>query len=165
MQAALRVAFRIMLVVAAMLVLLLVGGLAAFWYFAPTLCGNEVIAEYPSPSTRHRVVVFRRDCGATTGFTTNASILEIEETLDDEAGNVFSADTNHGAAPPGPGGGPSLSVTWESENSAVLSHHPKIRVFRKESEIDGIQVTYSESTQKGAPIKAEAAAQPRPTER
>lgn len=143
------------------LALLFVGGVAAFWYFVPDLCGNEVIAEYPSPGKKHRVVVFQRDCGATTGFSTQASILGMGEALDNAGGNVFASDTNRGAAPSGPGGGPSLSVTWKAENSVAFSYHQKIRIFRKEQEIDGIQVTYSESAQQGAPIDAEAAAQPR----
>jgi hypothetical protein len=161
MKAVLRIILRIMLVGAVTLVLLFVGGIAAFWYLVPDLCGNEVIAEYPSPSTKHRVVVFERNCGATTGFSTQASILGIEEALENEGGNVFAADTDRGAAPSGPGGGPSLSVTWETEDSVAFSYHPKTRVFRKEPEIGGVKVIYSESAQQSAPIDAEAAAQPR----
>lgn len=75
-------------------------------------CSNEVVAEYPSPDASTRVVVFRRDCGATTGSNTQASVLPIEAELQDEAGNLFVADTNHGQAPVAPWGGPALEVRW-----------------------------------------------------
>lgn len=146
---------RILLVGAGAVGFLFVGVVAAFWYFAPDLCGNEVIAEYPSPSARHRVVVFKRDCGATTGFSTHASILEVEEDLDNESGNVFASDANHGAAPAGPGGTPVLFVTWESESSVTFSYHPKIRVFKMRSEIDGVHVVYGEIAQPSARGDAE----------
>lgn len=149
-----KAALRITLVGAGTLMVLVVGVIAVFWYFAPDLYGNEVLAEYPSPREKHRVVVFQRDCGATTGFSTQASILKVDEPLKNVGGNVFTSDTNHGAAPSGPGGGPALFVTWLGENSVAFSYHPNTRVFRMEPEMDGAQVTYSKSAQPGAPADA-----------
>jgi len=63
--------------------------------------------------------------------------------LETEGGNVFIADTNHDAAPAGPGGGPALSVVWKSGDSVQLSFHPKARVRKKESEFQGVRVFYS----------------------
>ena len=94
LRSAIRVASALA-IVAAVLV-------AAFWYLGPSMCGNEVVAQYPSPNGLERLVVFQRDCGATTGFSTQASILPIGKGLKDDSGNVFIADTDHGAAPSGP---------------------------------------------------------------
>ncbi len=56
------------------------------------LCANEVYAEVLSPDKTHRAVVFQRDCGATTGFSTHISVLGLGEELANESGNVFIAD-------------------------------------------------------------------------
>ena len=80
-------------------------GIFLYQMFAK-MCGNEILSEFVSPDNSKKIVVFQRDCGATAPFSTQASLLAITEKLPDEGGNVFSADTNHGAAPSGPGGGP-----------------------------------------------------------
>ncbi|HEX5605144.1 MAG TPA: hypothetical protein VFY96_01440 [Candidatus Binatia bacterium] len=89
------------------------------------------MAEFVSPDGTKKVVVFQRDCGATTDFSTQASLLATNEKLENEGGNVFSADTNHNAAPSGVGGGPELRVRWESRNRLLLQHHPSARVSKR----------------------------------
>ena len=113
-----------------------------FWYYAPDMCGNDVISESNSPDGTKRVVVFQRDCGATTGFSTQASVLPINLPLPNKGGNLFSSDTDDGAAPSGSGGGPALNVKWESAHSVVLTYHPKVRVFNAVPEAEGIHVRY-----------------------
>jgi hypothetical protein len=93
------------------------------------LCGNDKLAEYPSPDRQWKVVVFQRDCGATTGFSTQAALLPLEEEWPNRSGNIFTSTTDHGAAPSGPGGGPELGVYWESSTVLVLRHHPKASVW------------------------------------
>jgi hypothetical protein len=98
------------------------------------VCGNEILSEFVSPDNSKKVVVFQRDCGATTAFSTQASVLAITEKLPDEGGNVFSADTNHGATPSGPGGGPELRVRWEDRNGLILEHD-KAAEFSKQHSV------------------------------
>ena len=64
------------------------------------LCGNTPIVEEPAPGGKFRAVVFERDCGATTGFSTNISIIPARSPLPNEQGNVFRAD--HPTTPAGP---------------------------------------------------------------
>ena len=72
-------------------------------------CGNDVLADVPSPSGERRAVVFQRDCGATTGFSVQVSILRRGKSLPNEAGNTFTADANHD-----PGVSLEVQPTWES---------------------------------------------------
>ena len=161
MKTPLRFFFRILLIVGGALGVLVIAAIGLFWFFAPDMCGNEIISEFPSPEGNKKVVVFQRDCGATTGFSTQASILGNDQVLKNESGNLFASDTNHGAAPSGQGGGPALSVEWHSKDSVLLSFHPNARVFKKEAEIDGVRVSYSESSaQQVAPRDAPKAARP-----
>lgn len=114
------------------------------------MCDNTPIAEYPSPEGRHRVIVFERSCGATTGFSTQASLLDADEELDLGSGNLFISDTDHGAAPSGPGGGPELSVEWKDERAIVLVYDSRVRVFKNEQRMDGVHVSYRHTRRWGA---------------
>jgi hypothetical protein len=122
------------------------GFLVTYSKFVVDACRNSVVSEIPSPSGRVKLVVFQRDCGATTGFSTQASLLKQGEQLGSEPGNVVVADTNHGFAPSGPGGGPQIGATWESDSALILELHPAARTFRAEHLVTGVAVTYKEAS-------------------
>ena len=104
-------------------------------------CGNDVLTETKSPDGRLRVVVFQRDCGATTGFSTQVSVIASGEAFQStQSGNVFVADTNHGEAPSGPGGGPVVRVEWLDPTHLRITHDKRVRVFSSATSIHGINV-------------------------
>ena len=39
------------------------------------VCGNDILTETRAPDGRFKVVVFQRDCGATTRFSTAAGAI------------------------------------------------------------------------------------------
>src|SRR3990167_7849007 len=87
-------------------------------------CRNQILGETPSPDGSLNLVIFERDCGATTGFSTQATVLAAGAALPHSGGAVFFVtDDNHGAAPSGPGGGPELRAHWEGPTRLVLQHH------------------------------------------
>ena len=106
------------------------------------MCANDVIKEVVSPDGKKKVVVFQRNCGATTDFSTQASVLSVSRSLLNDGGNVFSADTNHGAAPSRSGGGPELEASWVGPKELVLEHHPQARVFKAEASIGDVHVRF-----------------------
>lgn len=108
-----------------------------------SLCGNEKLAEFPSPDGEFKAVVFKRDCGATTGFSTQVSVMRREAALGNASGNVFVEDTDHGRAPSGRGGGPEAKVVWIGNRALRIDHHVKARVFVAHALVDGVAVTYS----------------------
>jgi len=129
--------------VALMMIGLIVGlrSLSEFTLFDG--CANEILQKHPSPSGKVRVVVFQRNCGATTGFSTQASVLKAGEDLPNRPGNLFISDTDHGAAPSGPGGGPELRVDWQGERALWLSHHENARIFQAETKVRGVSIQYT----------------------
>lgn len=135
----LRLILRVSLALAALIVVAIVG----LWFYLPPMCANDLIKAIPSPDGKKKVVVFQRDCGATTGFSTQAALLSSSEALSNKSGNVFASDTNHGAAPSGQGGGPELQVAWRNANTVAISYHPAVRVFKAEPEVAGVRFTYS----------------------
>jgi len=56
-----------------------------------SLCGNDKIQAYRSPDGSMTAYLFRRSCGATTGFSTHVSLLPAGRTLPNDGGNVLSA--------------------------------------------------------------------------
>src|SRR2546426_4077176 len=83
-------------------------------YFPICLCGNQVLHENLSPDKRSKAIVFQRDCGATTGLSTQVSIVPSWRKHPYGCGNVLVADTNGGDAPSGPAGGPVICLEWIS---------------------------------------------------
>jgi len=106
------------------------------------LCGNEKLAEYPSPDGTLKVVVFQRSCGATTDFSTQASIVRARAEMPWGSGNLFVADTSHGDAPSGAGGGPELRVRWIDDRTVELSRHARARVSKSEDAVVGVRARY-----------------------
>jgi hypothetical protein len=135
---------KISLVIAASLASVVVVGAVALLLIIGNafdgMCGNSPIAEYPSPNRSQHIVVFERNCGATTGFSTQASLLPSGVALPNEGGNLFIA--SGGTAPAGPGGGPELQVSWVSEKALVLARHPGAEVHLAAAELNGVVVKH-----------------------
>jgi hypothetical protein len=106
------------------------------------MCANEQISSVDAPDHRARVVVFERDCGATTDFSTQVVILRRGEELGDRSGDVFVVDSDHGRAAAGPGGGPWVEATWTSPDSIVIRFDDQARIFHQSTIVGGIAVRY-----------------------
>jgi Family of unknown function (DUF5412) len=106
------------------------------------ICRNQILSESFSPDQTYRVVVFQRDCGATTGFSTQVSVLKVMEILPNESGNLFIADTDHGKAPSGMGGGPEVKISWVGSRSVHLTHHKNARIFFSNLHVLEVSATY-----------------------
>jgi hypothetical protein len=127
-------AFVVITVAMAIFIFVWVGALAGG-------CGNDTLATISSPSGDRKLVIFQRDCGATTGFSTQASLLPAHDRLRG-SGNVFIADTDHGKAPSGPGGGPQLGARWIAEDTLELRYHPQARVFLADAVQSGVIIRF-----------------------
>lgn len=60
-------------------------------------CADTLVSQRVAPDGRHRAVLFTRNCGATTGLSTQISVLKPGEVLAG-SGNGFIADDDHGDA-------------------------------------------------------------------
>jgi len=94
-------------------------------------CGNEVVSTVESPRGGHIAVVFSRNCGATTGFNTQLSVLAKGGAVPSEAGNTFIA-----------GGSLALKVRWVSESELVVTGHQGAKIFKQEKLANGVTVSY-----------------------
>ena len=72
-------------------------------------CENKVSARVPSPNGQVEAVVFSRDCGATTGFSTQLSIVSTGQSPEG-SGNILVVN---GSVP--------LKLSWASGSSLSVS--------------------------------------------
>jgi len=97
-----------------------------------SVCENEPTQSIPSPSGTLNAVVFNRGCGATVGFNTQVSIIEAGRELPDDGGNVLIVDDKV-----------EFSLHWTSDRALAISGPLTTQVFKKESEIAGVQISYN----------------------
>ena len=83
-------------------------------------------------------VLFDRDCGATTGSTTQVSLAENDQTPSDK-GNVFIADGGTKAAT---WGGPWADVSWVGPKHLLIRYDATARVFAQSKTVGDTQVSY-----------------------
>jgi hypothetical protein len=108
------------------------------------LCGNDVVEQVKSPDGQNKAVIFVRNCGATTDFSTQVSIMPPTKNINHaDTGNVFTADSDHGAAAVSGLGALDVRVAWSSPTSITISHPLRARVFVKETKYKNIAINYS----------------------
>jgi len=95
-------------------------------------CGNEVSQTVISPSGKLKAVAFNRNCGATTGFNTQVSIIPASESLPGERGNTLILD---GSVP--------LKIEWRNDSKLHLSGFGAARVFLQARSAASVSVSYS----------------------
>lgn len=104
-------------------------------------CNHTVVTRTVAPDGRRSAVMFQRDCGATTGFSTQISIVE-PGAASSGAGNVFRADDDHGAASAGTWGGSWAEMQWLAPNHPLIRYAERSRIFAQESEMPGVHISY-----------------------
>jgi hypothetical protein len=80
-----------------------------------------------------KAVVFNRNCGATTGFNTQVSILPVEQGLQDESGNALIVDDT---VP--------LVIRWTSNDEISVSGIGDLTIFKKADSAQGVRIRYGE---------------------
>lgn len=108
-------------------------------------CSNTVVDQSTSPNGGYSAVLFQRDCGATTGFSTQISLLDDDE-IPKGSANVFIADDDHGAADIGEWGGPEAGVQWISDDHMLVRFATKSRIYKQETSVSGVKISYQEIT-------------------
>jgi hypothetical protein len=104
----------------------LVGSLAGC-----NVCGNTIGYEEKSPGGKLKAVVFERDCGATTGFTTEVSIIPSNVILQNQSGNLFIAK-----------GDLAIRLNWESDGKLRLTYPQGAQPILKRDTLNGVSVRY-----------------------
>jgi hypothetical protein len=104
-------------------------------------CHNTVASRSLSPDGAFEAVPFQRDCGATTGFSTQISILSPKD-QPAGGGNAFIADDDHGVARVGSWQGSWAEAKWLAPDQLLIRYDAKSRLFKKSENVFGVRITY-----------------------
>lgn len=108
-------------------------------------CGSDQATTVTSPDSSARAVVFRRNCGATTGFSTEVSVILLSEPLPtgDVVGNVFGVgDTSLYRGQDTGGDALSVKVEWVSPRLLQVTHNERAAILRQHQERHGVRIEY-----------------------
>jgi hypothetical protein len=134
---------RVVLVVVIVMISIVVATIGLFLAFWDP-CGNQAFEEFRSPAGRWKVIVFERDCGATTGFSTQASLLPLGSPPPNGPGNILSIDGDHGKIPVDDNGKIEVKVTFDGGSTLTLTYPAGTRVFTQVANKDGVLVHHEQ---------------------
>ena len=97
------------------------------------LCKNELVQTLRSPDGRFDAVVFTRSCAASTGYTTQLSVLPAETVLPDAEGNALVVR-----------GDPRIVVRWETRRRLGVTGLGDANTKLKLTRIGEVEVRYAE---------------------
>lgn len=108
-----------------------IGGL--LWYLSGLLpsCETTQHARLPSPDNAFDLVIFSRDCGATTGFNTQAALIPAGDTLPDDAASFLSIGVTADLAP-----------RWDGPARIELTIPTGAEIYRQDETVAGVAVIY-----------------------
>lgn len=104
-------------------------------------CVNTEVSRLTAPNGRFDAVLFQRDCGATTGFSSQIAIVLRGGVLG-VANAFYRADDDHGAARAGPWGGPAVTTHWLAADRLLVRYAEKSRIFEQGAKTSGVSITY-----------------------
>ncbi len=95
-------------------------------------CSNEIKDQIPSPDGKHWAVIYKRDCGATTGWDINVAIVDHRDPVPSSLKpNAFSCQ----AADPRV-----IQVSWKDERQLAIRTDSQTSINSKERSVDIIRI-------------------------
>lgn len=110
---------------------------------AGNFCGNDIIQKLPAPDGRHVAFLFQRDCGATTGFSSQISLFPKDAAhLPNDSGNLFVASQDKGDGPLGPWHGPLVRMRWIDSKLLEVRYNHAAQTFAREEKLGAVRIRY-----------------------
>lgn len=94
-------------------------------------CKNTIIKTSNNPENKLVAILFERNCGATTGYSTQVSILRTGDDLSNEGGNVYIAD-----------GYPKHNGLFWLNNETLRISGAKNSTYKKLRTLKGVKIVY-----------------------
>ena len=112
---------------------------------ASKMCASKIINSINSPDNKYKAILFKRECKNLPDIFSEVSIIEVDEELDNEDGNIFSADTFNGISPRAEWGGPEVKISWKENSVLLIEYHTDAKVYTFEREKEGIKIEYKKT--------------------
>lgn len=109
-------------------------------------CANQIVDIKISPDKKYQAVTFTRDCGATTGFSTQLSILKATDTFDneDETGNTLIMSDKTGDGLMDENGGAKIRANWTEDDKLEILYDSRTETSKRETEYKDIKIEYGQ---------------------
>lgn len=95
------------------------------------MCGNEISQSITSPAGSYIAYVFSRNCGATTGFNTQVSVLPSTAKAPLDSGNLY---INSQKIP--------AQLQWQSDKVLKVSGVISSSTIKQKTTAEGVNVIY-----------------------
>ena len=103
-----------------------------------SLCSDKIVKKLNSPDGKHVATAFIRDCGATTDFSPQVSLLRKVDTRMNSPKNIFIG--NHSQF---------IDIYWESDSVLVIVYNcSEEDIFKKSKNEFGIKIKYIVATRR-----------------
>jgi hypothetical protein len=104
-------------------------------------CHDTLVTSALAPDARHKAFLVERNCGATTGFSTQVTVSAMDGTAS-YGERVFVADDDHGKARAGHWGGPWADIKWLRPDQLHIRYASNSRIFKKDEHAQNVSITY-----------------------
>jgi hypothetical protein len=96
------------------------------------LCENKAVKEISLPNSGFKVVGFLRNCGATTDYGAHVSIIKNNQTLANEAGNIFIGDHLY-----------DIDISLRNGDTIIVSYqHGREVIYKAEQQFRNFKIEY-----------------------
>lgn len=102
-----------------------------------TMCQNNIHETIISPNQKYKAIVFERNCGATTGFTTQISIIHMKNHLANDSGNIYVAKGHPNEISP--------RLKWIDNNHLYVDNIKSKEEYKKENALsvsEHVKISY-----------------------
>jgi hypothetical protein len=106
------------------------------------VCSNDVVRRVPSSDGKLEAVIFVRNCGGTADYSTQVSLLSLDEKLG-RTGNLFVSDSDHQKAVRYIRDSAWVDVRWLNNKHLLISYADKSRVFKSVLRMDDVDISYA----------------------
>lgn len=103
------------------------------------MCGNKILKEITSPDKKLKAVIFTRDCGATTDFSSQLSIIDYSDNLENETGNILIISDKEYKPETGVA---NVNAEWNGNNELIIYFDTKVESFLKMTEMGSVKIIY-----------------------
>jgi len=104
------------------------------------MCGTSHVTEVPSPDSKHKIVVYNFDCGATTDFSLDVSLLHISQRLPKyRTAELLYGHYHQCPTPSGPE--KNFEVQWKDPAHVVVRVEGLDNTAKTKKE-DGVEVSF-----------------------
>ena len=112
------------------------------------MCANKGVKLLDSPDGTKRAVLFVRDCGATTGWSTQVAIVS-PGNVPTGIGNAFTTSDKTGGVALGDwysAWGSWADIEWTGPASLTVRYAVGSNIIKAKKQVKGVSITYQETT-------------------